>query len=500
MTFLTGTARKFGTPATGGSVFEGSFMKGCRLTTLCLFVIGLCAYTGAQNRPIIDEGTVKDTTRRPAIPTINPEKGSRVASKPNNGVLFIVTDQDAAAVLINGVHRGKVEGKQLRIELPVGKRYAIEVTAGSDYVPFKETILLKSGQVVKAPLMYKYGTVSIGPAFPDGAKVLVDDQALPPERLQSDTTANLITISGLMPGKHTITYDHPDYVIVKHTFDIAAGSNLTYTFNPERAVDDLVVTTDPVVAVYVDDRHYGETAADGTLKVSIPLGPHDVKLEKYGFETFKEKDNFQFRSPVTLSRKLVPVANSAEFHEDFDIPEASKSRWSMPSSGWKLENGRFYIENCPNLAYPKGLNYRDFTMAFHLKIGNGIGAAWALRVKDSGNYYLFYLTGPGSDFPNRFLTYIVRDNKFDPKNPNDSVPLIFRLEAGGEYTVDITATGNVISHIITSSKTGKASPSGELKDNDNTFYFGDVGFRTIGAESFSVDEIYVRPPSVKPGN
>jgi hypothetical protein len=468
---------------------------------LALITLGFCGYeTRAQIKPKIDEGIVKETKVRTTVPTVSPERVTR-ASKPSNAFLTVVTDQPNANVKINGVNHGKVERQLLTIELPIAKKpYMVEVEAGSDYVPFKDTInLTRSGKVVTARLAYKYGSVSIGPAL-DGAKVFVDGQPLPPERLKVDTTGNAVVITRLAPGTHTITYDPPDYVTVEHKFDISPGSNLQYSFTPEKAEDDLLITTDPVTAIYVDGQRFGETAADGSLKVSVPLGPHEIKLEKYGYESFKEKDDFKFRSPVNVARKLVPLANSAEFHDDFDIPEASKSRWSMPASGWKIEKGRFYLENCQSLAFPKGINYRDFTMAFHLRVENGKGAAWALRVKDSGNYYLFYLTGPGAALPNLFLTYIVRDNKFDPAKPDDSVPLTFRLEPGGEYTVDITVDANVISHTITSSKTGKASPSGVFKDNDSYFTFGDIGFRTVGSERFSVDEIYVRPPTIKPGN
>jgi hypothetical protein len=259
------------------------------------------------------------------------------------------------------------------------------------------------------------------------------------------------------------------------------------------------VETDPGASVYVDGKHYGEAASDGKLMVSIQLGKHEVKLEKYGFAQQKGDFEFKFQSPVSIKQRLVLLPNSADFKDDFDHPEVSKSKWVTPASGWKFENGRLRFENCPELMYPSDSNYRDFKMGFHLKLENGRGAAWALRVKDSANYYLFYLTGPDEPFANRFLTYIVRDGKFDPARPylDDSLPS--HLEPSGQYTVDITATGNVIEHEIYSSKTGKRFPIGAFKDNNNFFIYGTIGFRTIGGEKFSIDEVVVTPPAVKPG-
>ena len=120
-----------------------------------------------------------------------------------------------------------------------------------------------------------------------------------------------------------------------------------------------------------------------------------------------------------------------------------------------------------------------------------------MRAKDPRNYYLFYVTGPDAPIPNRFLTYVIRDGKLDPYKPNDSVPLLFRLEAGGEYQVEISANKNQIKNFITPT-TGKRFPTGVFKDNDNLFPYGTIGFRTIGSERFSVAELFVRPPEVKP--
>ncbi len=222
-----------------------------------------------------------------------------------------------------------------------------------------------------------------------------------------------------------------------------------------------------------------------------------MKLEKYGYEAYKASYDFKFRTPMRIDRRLTPTPSSPEFHDDFDLPEASKVKWAIPGAGWKWDSGRLYIDNSPAVGYPKETRFRDFVMGFHLKLENGGGAAWAARIKDSDNYYLFYLSGPDGRFPNRFLTYVVRDGKFDPAKPDDAVSLVFDLESGGQYEVIIKANGNVIEHAITSSKTGKQSPIGAFKDPDNYFPIGGIGFRTVGAEKFSVDEIFVQPPTIK---
>jgi hypothetical protein len=465
------------------------------LSVVAALLLGLSV--SAQHRAVLeDEGTVKETPRRQS--TVNrAAPGTVRASKPNNSVLFIETDRPDPEVKINGISKGKATNGELKLELPTGRRYNVEVTAGPDYLPAKESIVLTSPLVFKAVLQSKFGAVRIGPRFRDGrGELRIDGQRVPPDRVQVDQESDLIVIGHLAPGERTIAYDHPDYVIVEHSFNISPGSDFTWTFQPELAVDELLVETLPGASVYVDGKHYGETAGDGKLKVSVPLGKYETKLEKYGFSPYKAEFDFKFRAPVTIRQTLTPLPNSAEFHDYFDIPEAFRRTWSVPASGWNLEKSRLHLGNC-EFIYPKAYYYNDFTMAFHLKLENRGGAAWIVRAKDPKNYYLFYVTGPEGPLANEFLTYIVRDGKLDAARPDDSVPLPFHLEAAGEYSIEISAKKNVIENFITPTATGRRFPVGVLKDNDNLFPYGGIGFRTVGSEKFSVGELFVRPPEVK---
>ncbi len=186
----------------------------------------------AQHRPKIDEGTVEVTQRRATITATI--RGSKQAAKATNGVLFVLTNPNNAEVKIDGRLRGKAAEGELRLELQLGRHYVVEVSAGADYEPFKETIRLdSSGKKIEAPLTSKFGTVKIGPAFPDGAKVLVDDKVMASDKVRVDQDSGLVVIDGLRPGLHKITYDHPDFVIVEHNFEIKPGSEATWTFKQE---------------------------------------------------------------------------------------------------------------------------------------------------------------------------------------------------------------------------------------------------------------------------
>lgn len=187
--------------------------------------------------------------------------------------------------------------------------------------------------------------------------------------------------------------------------------------------------------------------------------------------------------------------STVEFRDSFDNP----GRWQTPSSGWAIKDGRIVIENQAELGFVPHVNYGDLEMGFHLRLENAKGAAWAIHVQPNGrDYYLFYLSGPEGQIPNRFLTYVVHDNKVVPTLFQDSVALSETPEVNGQYQITMTVDKNHITHRIESAQTGEDFNLGDFTDEGNTFASGSFGFRTIGGEKFSVDDLYVRPPNVKP--
>jgi hypothetical protein len=67
------------------------------------------------------------------------------------------------------------------------------------------------------------------------------------------------------------------------------------------------------------------------------------------------------------------------------------------------------------------------------------------------------------------------------------------LKANGQYDVHIIVKGAVISHEIKSAATGRTQNLGIFKDPDNAFTYGSIGFRTVAAERFLVDDLFVQP-------
>jgi Protein kinase domain len=194
-----------------------------------------------------------------------------------------------------------------------------------------------------------------------------------------------------------------------------------------------------------------------------------------------------------LSRApAMPPPLRSEFSEMF----VDLGRWTAPPTGWEIRGERLFIAQQPHVGWATNITAQDFTMTFHLKLETPVGAAWALRIRDQDNYYLFHLSGgEGGKTASYFSTYIVRDGKLGEAVAR--IPVTKKLSAGGEYTVNITARGNEITHLLNSaddpSTEALGDPLGYFKDESNQYPSGGIGFRSVGAERFSVDELYVRP-------
>lgn len=478
------------------------------LVLSCLFAFIAFSQEGKQPKSIeegkrprsIDEGKAIITTRTIIKKVyINTPPAPR---KPAFNWVVIRPEVDEAVVKINNAVVAKSPEGDFRKELPVNQKYTVTIAAGSDYDSYQTSFTLSAKQpvVLDVPLKYKFGSVKVVTTEQalEGAKILIDGK---PQKVRVDKANSAIMIDKVEPGARVIAFDHPDYVLYERNAQIVADKEYDWSFAPERPFVDLDIQTDPDTAIYVDNEPKGVTTSDGKLKRSdIKIGQHEVRLVKNGYEEYRRPFNFEFRKPIKVSEVLVPKRPSTDFHDEFEV--ADVSRWTMATGGTKIESGRLRVLNSPSLTYATNTFYWDFTMQFNLKLSDNAGAAWVVRAKDSNNYYLFYLSSSQGKIPKKFLTYIVRNNTFDPMKPVDSVPLYISAQKGDEYTVKIEAKKNVINHFITPSIMNQSDKKnnlggaevtlGTFTDPNNSFLYGGFGFRSVGTENFSVDDLYVK--------
>jgi hypothetical protein len=197
--------------------------------------------------------------------------------------------------------------------------------------------------------------------------------------------------------------------------------------------------------------------------------------------------------PAPPPRKITPVGFTDNGFANIETD------WELPPSGWSAQDGVLRIEAQPELIYAKDRYYDKFEIDFDLVLVNDDGAAWALRVQDSKNYYLFYLSGPTGVIKNKFITYIVRDGELINKGAID--PLV-TLKAGRAYHIRIAFRGDAIVHFITAAETGTEEDADKYiaKEieiavfNDDTFPAGSVGFRSVQNATFMISSFGLATP------
>ncbi|HYL99534.1 MAG TPA: hypothetical protein VEZ90_11320, partial [Blastocatellia bacterium] len=175
-----------------------------------------------QLRPtVIDSGEVKVSSQKATFD--HSHIGPSRAVRASNGVLVILTDPKTAEVKIDGRPFGKITDGKFRRELPIGKTYKVSVNAGTDYVPFEQSVRIeREPSVLEAAMPFKYGVIKIFPAM-DGVTLLMDGKPLSTGMFSVDKSLQIITIDHVESGDHGVTYDLPGYALYQHKFHIEPG-------------------------------------------------------------------------------------------------------------------------------------------------------------------------------------------------------------------------------------------------------------------------------------
>lgn len=191
----------------------------------------------------------------------------------------------------------------------------------------------------------------------------------------------------------------------------------------------------------------------------------------------------------------LPPLTTVEVSDEF----INSVKWAVPPTGWRIEKGRgkgsLEVADQPQVGYLKDVSFADFYAVFTVTLLDDRGAAWAARVNGEGDYYLFYLSGPGGLYPNSFASYVVRGGERVPKS-FQTTNVTMELKEGQSYFVRITAEGKKFTHILENNETAERNLLGEFVDEDDTYPQGGFGFLTVNREKFSVDDLFIGPPGI----
>ncbi|HMZ82188.1 MAG TPA: PEGA domain-containing protein [Acidobacteriota bacterium] len=461
-----------------------SFQKVRPKYLLCLLAVWLLALSmsvsGQKERPRVQlkSGKVVGVESRKAA---------------TSGKVMIVSDPPEATVLIDGRAVGKTaaDGSLKKpVVLPAGK-HQIEITR-AEYEPWRQEMIITGGETrpVRASLKARFGWLQLN--FNDAAteaQIQIDHQPIATSALirHTDQAFRL----KVAPGEHQVQVTQPGKTVFTTpvTIEVDQPTVVMVALRSEPAV--LLVKSLPGARVYVNGLDIGIIPTTGMLKTTVsPDIPAQIHLEQDGYEPFQTSVTLSAGEQTSLDATLTLLPTTVEFSDSF---QEGLKYWNAPKE-WTADQELVRVQGENTFGTPRNKRFCDSDVVFGLRLVDGKGAAWAIRIQNETNYYLFCLNGPDGHSPNKLQTFLCRNGKLDL---NDALipaqPIIPALKVGEDYRVRIRIQGNRVQHWITSAQTGEESSIGFFEDGLNWFPCGNIGFATPNGETFLINGFTVRP-------
>jgi hypothetical protein len=450
--------------------------------------------TGKEKPKVIGATNVGKTEDTPAV-TKNNITQPPPPPPPALSRIALFTNAPNSEIFINNSkkpYKADEEGivPQL-IDLKPGT--ATIVAKHPDFDDLKLEIPLEKGKAKteKLNLISKYGEIKLG-GIVEGAQIFIDDV---------DVTASAkregeeVTLSRVPRGLRKFKFTHPDYITREEEIEIKPSELVADATGLVLATADLTLSSTFGAEVYIDAESKGKIPASGKIVVNgIKPGAREIKVVKDGYEEKKVTQKLVIGAQ-DLAIKLVPIPNTGEFFEPFNN---GLTLWNAPAE-WKVdEKAKLHVQGASKLGYPKKGIFRDLDGQFTLKMLNGKGVAWALRVTGEGkNYYLFHLSGPKAKTPNVMRTYVCQDGNLDLTKFAQSIKVnTVTLNPDFFYSIRISARGNKIETFIRPNQgpeAGTEIPLDVFIDESNTFTYGNIAFTTVDGEEAMVDDVGIKP-------
>jgi len=456
--------------------------------------------TPAPAGPKRTDRTIPESER---VKVITKTEFVKVAIRANKGYLSVVAipaaivtltplpaTQKKAPVIKETVK--DEDGSLNLINFPPGK-YKI-VIEHPDYDPYSDIIQVDPASpdtfVALNKMVSKYGAIRIGGA-PANAKIFLDDSPIAPSRL---TVENQNVVIPKVPvGKHRLKISKDGYADLAREIDVAPGKQAFVSAQLDLARVTLNLTSEPGARVYVENEERAIIPSDGDVAIPLAPGRRAVRVSKEGYQEWKKELTLSLaNNPVVERANLIPIPNSAE--GDWQ-PALGPRKWFPQAAGWRFDASGALIRGDKLALFDtessRDFNtYRDFKLEFDVVFTNGKGAAWVARAKDSGNYYLFEISGPRSGKP-VFNFYVCQDGKLELK---DSRPIVEKIDKPGDsFHIIFEARGGRFDTRMTIASAPSAKPHLIGISQDDSLSYGGVGFRGKDQSESLLQTFFVIP-------
>ncbi|HEY6119378.1 MAG TPA: hypothetical protein VIV66_05430 [Pyrinomonadaceae bacterium] len=293
----------------------------------------------------------------------------------------------------------------------------------------------------------------------------------------------IFVFNDLKPGRYRVAGTLAGYHPVEKETVIAANKSQSLTLDFQPILYAVTINTN----VSTGELKYAsegqpltnvEPIQNKKVQLKLPAGKYVVEVvpSEFGYEA--QRQTFTLASDQTVldiplkrmvltTDTLAPIWTAAELRD-----------WEMPGA-WAADAKKNLMIKGGGLAFPRQESlryYKDFKLSSSVKMLNGSAVSFALRARDSQNYYLLQLTGDSSDEPYTVRLFVVR-NGVEQRVRAIPIPRAGAkaMATGQFFSVTVKMVDYAITVEIEDSETGAPYPLGVLTDPNHNFAVGAVG-------------------------
>jgi hypothetical protein len=460
----------------------------------------VCPRASAQKTP----GRVGDDKPRPTGPT------TKVVTTPVTGAVVVVSGVARARIelfiverngraLLKSAQEADAKGNATFSSLKPGAYRVVVSHPEYDDARDEGRVVAGKALTLTAKPVPRFGhLVFAGPDLTDDAVIAVDGKTIDASQLARAADGSYRMKATV--GHHEVRITRPGFEPFVREAQVVPGSETTVGVAMEREWASVIVRGTEGTRVFLNRKNgepiesAGVIPSTGEFEIShlTPEQSYDLRFELDDHQPLTRTVRAEAKTKAVVDASLEPLPTNGPFEDTF---VSGLSHWEAPST-WTAAGGVLTIRG-PGLGIAQDSRYRDFDMSFAIRLTDPRGAAWAVRVRDDKNYYLFVLGGPEGRYPNQLRTYVVRAGAFDAEAPANAAKVVPALGLAETYRVRIHAEGRVIQTWLTPESTGQEVSIALYDDVKQTFSLGQIGFAAPFGESFQVSYLTARPSQSK---
>jgi hypothetical protein len=293
----------------------------------------------------------------------------------------------------------------------------------------------------------------------------------------------IFVFNDLKPGQYRVEGTLPRHHAVQTEVTIAANKSETVTLDFKPILYSVIVNTN----ISSGDLKYGSDGQslsnvipiqNKKVELNLPEGSYVLEIvpKEFGYEPLRHAFSLSADRTV-LDLPLKRIVLTTDTLSPIWTTEELQA-WDMPPT-WRPDSKKNLLVKGSGVALPRQESlrfYKDFRISSSAKTLSGFGLSFALRARDSRNYYLLQLTGEKSDEPFMVRLFVVK-NGVEQRIRALPIPRSSaKAMAPGEFFgVSIKMVDFAITVEIEDSQTGDRHLLGVLTDPDRNFAVGAVG-------------------------